>query len=128
MECELHNVGIADQSGELIFEDEIDFSSTSRFVAAEGPNTIRVAVDALDNVLGERFSGVVMKIDVEGMELDVLAGARGLIENHRPVIFIEVGIKNEKGFWDWINSNLYEVVGASYHYLTAKNYLIVPKM
>ena len=31
-----------------------------------------------------------MKIDVEGAELDVLRGARGILAAHHPVLFLEV--------------------------------------
>ena len=54
--CDLHNIGVGDTRGELIFENEPNFSTTSRFVAEQGPNTIQVPVDTLDNILGQRFS------------------------------------------------------------------------
>ncbi len=52
----------------------------------------RVPIDALN------LSGVgVMKIDVEGHELAVLAGARGLIADERPVVIIECEERHHEG-------------------------------
>lgn len=50
----------------------------------------QVSIDSLD------FPRIdLMKIDVEGMELDVLAGARNSIERHKPVMTIEI-IKTDR--------------------------------
>ena len=94
--CELHNIGIADQRGELIFDQETPLSSTARFVASEGQNTTRVAVDTLDNILGERFAELVVKIDVEGFEEKVFLGADALFSNHlvKLVMFERLGRTN----------------------------------
>jgi len=53
---------------------------------------VRVAVRSIDSVVasGEAEPPSVMKIDVEGAEAMVLAGARETIRRHRPVIFAEV--------------------------------------
>lgn len=48
----------------------------------------QVDVVVLSNFLGEQLVSL-LKIDVEGMELEVLKGARGLIERSQPVIFSE---------------------------------------
>jgi FkbM family methyltransferase len=61
----------------------------TRFTCAgpEDQNSVQCA--PLDNLT---FEGVIsfLKIDVEGMELDVLSGAENMIEKHRPVIVIEI--------------------------------------
>jgi FkbM family methyltransferase len=72
---ELHNIGVGDSDGRLHFENEFDFSTTSRFVKVVGKNTIDIDVDTLDHVLGNRFPSMVMKVDVEGFEEKVFAGA-----------------------------------------------------
>ena len=68
------NLGVADTDGQLLFTS--DENTMNHVVADEGhaPNTIRVRVAALDAVLGERRPSV-LKIDVEGFEIRVLAGA-----------------------------------------------------
>lgn len=68
-----------------------------------------------------------LKVDVEGMEMQVLAGARRLVERFRPVIFVEVNRANEAAFWAWMDEARYVAVGATYAYLPVKNFLIVPR-
>lgn len=68
-----------------------------------------------------------MKIDVEGMEIEVLTGATGLIEAQRPTISVEVSSANELGFWTWINDNEYQIVSMFCEYIDVKTYLIVPR-
>ena len=76
--CELHNVGVGNTKEYLYFENEDDYSTTSRFVAKESANTISILVDTLDHLLDYRYSSLVMKIDVEGFEEKVFAGAERL--------------------------------------------------
>jgi hypothetical protein len=47
-----------------------------------------VPMVSLDSLKLERLD--LVKLDVEGMELDVLRGARATMEKHRPVMCIEV--------------------------------------
>ena len=54
-----------------------------------------------------------LKIDVEGMEMEVLEGAKKLISKYRPIIFIEVWGKNKVNrelFKSWMKVNRYENV------------------
>ncbi len=61
---------------------------------------IKVEVDSLDSLLqrdsltvsAERISAI--KIDVEGLECDVLRGARNTLLMHRPMLLIEGGARN----------------------------------
>lgn len=57
--------------------------------------TIKVGDKVLGELIGERSLGFV-KIDVEGMELDVLIGMDSTISEHRPVIGFEFKCKNPK--------------------------------
>lgn len=52
----------------------------------------RLAVDAvsLDSLLSTRTAPTVVKVDVEGAELEVLAGAERLLSRARPALVIEV--------------------------------------
>ena len=67
-----------------------------------------------------------IKIDVEGMELEVLAGAKLLLHKHRPAIAIEVLDKNDKQLWEWAKSEKYKIIGSFVEYQRFKNYILIP--
>ncbi|MFZ1728189.1 MAG: FkbM family methyltransferase [Albidovulum sp.] len=50
-----------------------------------------------------------MKIDVEGMEMDVLKGFKAVIRRDRPVIFLELEKVNEKDFATWALAEDYSI-------------------
>jgi hypothetical protein len=51
-----------------------------------------------------------MKIDVERMELEVLAGLSKTIARCRPNIFVEIDILHSEAFEAWLEDNRYRVV------------------
>lgn len=51
--------------------------------------TIEVDVNTLDDIVGQHVD--VMKLDIEGGELDALRGAFGLLSNSKPLIMFESG-------------------------------------
>lgn len=85
-----------------------------------------VQVVALDSVeLHGRIA--LLKVDVEGMELGVLAGAAGLVAEHRPALAIEVDDENADAFWDWADRTRYHVVHAVKMYRRNINYVCIPR-
>ena len=66
-----------------------------------------------------------IKIDVEGMELKVLAGLEGILERCKPMIFIEVDNVNETAFLDWVEQHDYAIALTKQRYKTNKNHLLV---
>ena len=54
-----------------------------------------------------------IKIDVEGMELDVLNGADQLITQHKPVLYIEFIKTDASALKDWLVGHGYEIAQAN---------------
>jgi FkbM family methyltransferase len=79
------------------------------------PEYITVKVSTLDDEIGELLPAVV-KIDVEGSELDVIQGARALLAAARPLLIFEhvptaaalYGARSE-ALWDLLDELHYEV-------------------
>lgn len=82
-----------------------------------------IQVRRLDDVV----SGPVdfIKIDVEKMEIDVLAGAMETIRRERPLICIEVMDENLEGFQSFLQEARYKI-DRIYPELTFANYIISP--
>ena len=86
---------VADRDGELEFvvmpETSMGKLSASSFQQSRNGTRMHVRAVALDALIarGEASVPAVMKIDVEGAEMFVLAGARNLLAMHRPTLFIE---------------------------------------
>lgn len=85
-----------------------------------GHNSLRIVPDAhsLEDVFTLKFDDVkympkrmdLVKIDVEGAELDVLKGMRNSILKYCPRLIVEVKPFNESGFSDFIDSINYRVI------------------
>ena len=67
-----------------------------------------------------------IKIDIEGMEMEVLAGLAETIRSWRPNIFIEIQACNLAQFNSWCNAVHYNVVGQHKRYEDIVNFMIVP--
>jgi FkbM family methyltransferase len=77
----------------------------------------------LDSLVNGRVD--VLKIDVEGMEMAVLAGAASLIAKHRPTVYLEVLDEAVAPFLCWVDQNRYRVEKL-FPDKTHCNYLLVP--
>jgi FkbM family methyltransferase len=78
------HAGVSDKPGELRFTSKGPWSS----VAADGE--VRVDCTTLDHFLTYDISGI--KIDVEGWEANVLAGAQRLLDERCPLIHMEFNL------------------------------------
>ena len=68
-----------------------------------------------------------IKIDVEQMEMSVLAGLSGTIAKWRPNIFVgEVTNRNRAELEEWLQNNGYVVSRTFCRYQTSQNYMVVP--
>lgn len=118
----IERIGIGALPGRASFDrlDPTNLGATSLAHDLTGD----LEVDSLDN----RFPTAevdLLKIDVEGMELDVLVGAQALIKRNRPVILVEVSNVNKGQFLAWMSRHNYRVHRA-FELVYASNYLLMP--
>ena len=100
----VRDVGVGSQAGDVPFHftEEKDFNKGMSRYDPNAKDTIPVV--ALDDDLPSVENIVLIKIDVEGMELDVIKGSWNLLEKHRPYLVVEL---NQN---DWSLSDLAELL------------------
>ena len=128
-------VGDSAGFGQLVIpQDAQDNCGVARLVVAE--EAVRrcgtddpVAVRTLDSVLADLDKELglmplqLIKIDVEGMQLDVLRGARRVLMDRRPQLVVEAATDDEKAAIDRFLAEFgYEAIGPfcatpTYHYI-----------
>ncbi len=96
-DCRVENVAVSDREGSALFYEDPNRPGFSRLTTETGPHSYEVKTTTLDNLsLGQVD---LLKIDVEGFELQVLKGAAATIEESRPPIIFECGC-DEGGIHD----------------------------
>jgi FkbM family methyltransferase len=120
---DLSQLGIAAAAGAENYElvcDSVSNRGATRLVHTPAGQVRSASLDAL-------ITGPVdfIKIDVEGMELDVLAGATRIVAGSRPKIMIEVFRHHIPRFEQWLNLNQYRVAHRV-EYVHAVNLMIEP--
>lgn len=89
---QVFQIALADESGEISVP-EIDFEKTSNFGAlellknAEYHRSYKVPLSTIDELKLKRLNFI--KIDVEGMEREVIKGAEKSIDQFKPIIYAE---------------------------------------
>ncbi|WP_341861485.1 FkbM family methyltransferase [Gymnodinialimonas sp. 57CJ19] len=94
----------------------------ARMVAGEG----EIATLRPDDFLTDETPHFI-KIDVEGMEMEVLRGLQKTIRRTRPVLLVEVDRANIHDFADWRLANGFELPASIKHYKENRNFLCVPE-
>jgi FkbM family methyltransferase len=96
---DVRQVALYDESGTATFTHVLDASTRSGLRQREDLDEsltrvrkITVPTERLDDVLQESYIPALIKVDVEGAELQVLRGAVGTLERHRPVVIFEHGV------------------------------------
>lgn len=73
-----------------------------------GDKNKKIEIIPLDELIDEKVD--FLKIDVEGLEMDVLKGARNLFRKFQPDAMVEVKKANEKSFFNLVEKMGYRVV------------------
>jgi len=115
-------LGLSDGEGrvKLVFSGRGGLGATSLEPDPQG----EISVATLDSMVSGRVD--LLKIDVEGMEMSVLAGSRELIGRWKPLIFIEIANRNTSALMEWLRDADYKVT----RIFTDKghaNYLLAPE-
>jgi FkbM family methyltransferase len=95
--ADVRNVALSDETGHATFHYVVSADGLSglrrrSYPGKQDVREITVRTARLDDELPEDFDPSLIKIDVEGAELQVLRGALGTLERHRPVVVFEHGV------------------------------------
>ena len=86
-------LGIIGRGGDLVSEYRTDGSSQSAFLPIDSDNSRlqfgEATTVSLDNICGSLKSIDLIKIDVNGMDFDILLGAKAIIKKNRPALLVE---------------------------------------
>lgn len=110
---------------------EITYPQVNNIGAAQLSKNINVSADGnlsavvmpLDRLNLKELPDFI-KIDVEGMEVQVLNGMSNIISMTHPTMFIEVDNKNRDAFNQWIAKYHYVIVDSYKRYPANENFLI----
>jgi FkbM family methyltransferase len=94
---DVRQAALSDRAEEREFVRVVDNPGWSGFRERPSPGLgrterFRVTTERLDDALSARIRPGFVKIDVEGAEREVLAGALGTLREHRPVVAFEHGL------------------------------------
>jgi FkbM family methyltransferase len=97
---QLHEVALSDRDGQILLQtDTVDnaLSVTHARIASSssGANVRQVRTRRLDTLLPELNSEgpYILKIDVDGAEVEILSGAKGILQNCN-IVVVECGMRN----------------------------------
>jgi FkbM family methyltransferase len=91
------DTALSDQKGEKTFTLFVDRPAFSGFNKRSAENdyvtqSLAVQVDRLDNIIDPSINIDIIKIDVEGAEMEVLKGAERIIKSSKPIVLFEFGM------------------------------------
>ena len=95
----VYPLGLGDLNQEALMELRVPTNRAgNRVVASMAGTTSKIKIVRLDDFapLNASPSVDLVKVDVEGYEWHVLKGAQKLLQNHKPILFIEVDDNNLK--------------------------------
>jgi FkbM family methyltransferase len=97
----LHQVGLADQPGTLKWQASTVYTGTATmFQGSHDPSipTLELPVVRLDDYAPiQRLDRVdFMKLDVDGLEREILRGGEALLRRHHPTLYVETTVLSEE--------------------------------
>ena len=115
-----HNLALTNNDNQTLtfFESSNDWESSlieSNFNDKTKTTISSAKLDSFEDRIEKKNQHIVIKLDVEGYEMQVLDGAKKIIEKHSPIIILEFSIfidKDNKFNYDYLKSFL-----AQYDYL-----------
>lgn len=91
----LHNIAVGSKNGSINFTTEND--TTNHITELSGAGTTTVPMSRLDDIVKDLNSNCFLKIDVEGYEIEVLLGAKDLLNSDYLIgILIEINGSGER--------------------------------
>jgi FkbM family methyltransferase len=93
-------VGFSDRKEIRQWNEDKKSRGNAGFLFQQSYQQERIELTTLDRFVNEQSIRSInfIKIDVEGMEYEVIKGGIGTIEKHKPILYYETGL-TEKGFW-----------------------------
>lgn len=95
---------------EYVFLDDSVHSAMGHL--SREKTSVIVSVDTVDNLIstGVMRPPDIIKIDVEGAELDVIYGAESTLRKYKPTVFVAIdNPQNENPLWEFLRSMGYKV-------------------
>lgn len=97
----LYSLGVGNKDGELLFtyhdrDDSCTFNISESEASKKGYKQVKTKIVKLDTFVKEENLPTpnILKIDAEGIDLDVLNGASELLNKNVEIVLVEVGILN----------------------------------
>lgn len=128
----LKDIGIAEACGTSFYENPVysklgnfgDVSLSESFSKEPTSRTVRTSVSTLDEELKDELGSIgLIKIDVQGMELNVLKGAEKTIDKHRPILYFENDIQEKSMLLlDFVKNRNYDMFWHFPPIVTDNNY------
>lgn len=84
-----HNFGLSDKNGEATLNTNSENIGGASISDEGSQNSQKIVLRTLDSVIDQDENVTLMKIDVEGHELQAIAGAKDTISRNKPIILFE---------------------------------------
>ena len=130
---EIYPFALSNKSQKVCFFKDTITSATGNICSSEKPwienylgtNVSKISIETkrLDSFKGEELVPSLMKVDVEGHELEVLEGALAIVVQTKPIMIIESFPPKQKNVLNLLNQYGYKVYDADYSCAINKNTL-----